>query len=601
MKFVRQSLLSCVLSLLVLHDPSRAQTDTLAMVYGVPITAAEFIRRWELSVYPGKDRRAVLDSTKMRFLYSLIAEQLLARAPVSITPAADSSLENMRKETESALMRDALFRRDVTDKIVVTRREMEEGIRFSAYTHVIDAFQFADSADAVRFLRKFRSSDSTRIYAAVSNDGIVNSRLSVSFGETQEDVERSFFGKQHGFMSNPVRSKGAYAVIRVLSRSTDTKYAAMSPQDRMTTVKKKILERRMDADGWRYIVDVMRTIRAEVNPGPFNAIVRDVQRILRKQEPGRRAREFHLTSHEFDELRTGLADRLDQTLVQFPDQSMTVREAIETLPFSDFAPKDTTARSIEGSLRGALRFASQNRYLVRRARDLGLQHAPEVQSDVQMFLDAGRASEVAATIRAGVTVTPAERDSFYAVRRDKILGDVRLFLRIGTVKTLSEASDLLQRLQAAGVGSLRPPPDTTEILTRWVAGSEIGEFGAALARLAPGDVYGPITQPHGYTVFQLLENKTTVADSSLAQSIADAERRLLDEKRAIVLNGYIAGQAREAHIRIYRTRVTATRVLPSQMYSVRYIGFGGRINAVPMLPPRETWIRYAGSELQVFP
>lgn len=601
MKVVRKLFVTCVLAFSIQHSFAFAQMDTLALVSGVPITSADFVNRWELLIYPGKDNRRMLDSTKIRFLYSLIAEQLLARAPVSIGTAADSTLEIMRKETKEMFMRDALFRREVMNKIVITRHDIEEAIRFSAYDYVIDAFRFPDSTDALHFLRKFRNSDSTRIYAALAASGIVHDTLSVSFGDLQEDVERSFFGRQRGFMSNPVRSKGAYAVIRILSRSTSKKFASMPPQDRLTSLKKTIEERRMDADGWKYLVDVMHTIRVEVISGPFDAMVGEIQGILKKHTLTERAREYHLTSTECEDLQARLAGRLDETLLRFPDQSMTVQEAITALPYSEFAPRDTTATSIERSLRAALRFASQNHYLVERARELGLEQDPEVQSDVQMFVDANRAAEVAATIRAGVRVTQAERDSFYAVRRDTILKDVRLLLRIGAVNTISEAAGLLERLQTADVREVKPPLDTTQVVTRWVLGSEIGEYGAVLARLSPGDVYGPINRPQGYTVFQLLDKKTSVADSSLAQSLEQTERKLLDEKRAIVLDQYIAKLAGQAGMRIYRAKVAATSVQPSQIYTIRYIGFGGRVNAVPMLPPRESWIRFVGREVQIFP
>ena len=287
--------------------------------------------------------------------------------------------------------------------------------------------------------------------------------------------------------------------------------------------------------------------------------------------------------------------------MRYPDRSVSVQGAIAELPYADFAPKDTTAVSIDRSLSGALRFLSQNHFLVQRAQELGLQNDPEVQSDVRMFVDANRASDVATAIRAAVKVTPAERDSFYASRRDQILKDVQLLLRIGVVTTISEASGLLQRLQTAGVGEVIPPLDTTQVVTRWVSGLEIGEFGAILAQLSPGDVYGPITHPRGYTVFQLLEKRTSVADSSLVNSLREADRRLLEEKRRKELDRYIAGLAEEANVRIYRAKVHSVSVRPTQMYTVRYIGFGGRMNAVPMLPPRETWIARVGSDVRIFP
>lgn len=474
MKISQRLLLIGLATLLIRQGSSIAQTDTLATVYGVPITGEDFIKRWELAVYPGKDVRAKLDSTKMRFLYSLIAEQLLARAPVSIGTAADSNLENMRKETEETFMRDALFRREVMNKVVITQRDLEEAIRFSAFDYTVDAFAFPDSSSAVRFLKKVQGGDSTRFSAAVAAAGLAHDTLSVSFGDLQEDVERSFFGKSRGFMSRPVRSKGAFAVIRVLSRSANRKYASLSLQDKFVSFKKKILERRMDVDGWKYLVDVMRGIRVEVVPEPFYALAGEIHGILKTHERNARVGGYHLTAEEFEDLGIKLADRLQQPMLRLPDRTLTLQEAIASIPYGNFESKDTTTEAVQRSLHAALRFASQNYYLVERARKLGLRDAPEVQSDVQMFVDAVRASDVATTIRAGVTMNPAERDSLFATRRDEILNDIKLLVRFKTVRTVAEATDLLERFQAAWAGKAIPPLDTTKVLTRWVRGSEVG-------------------------------------------------------------------------------------------------------------------------------
>jgi hypothetical protein len=601
MKISLRLLLICFLALLVRQGPSIAQTDTLATVYGVPITRDDFIKRWELAVYPGKDSRAKLDSTKMRFLYSLIAEQLLARAPVSIGTAADSNLETMRKESEETFMRDALFRQEVMNKVVITQRDLEEALRFSAYDYTVDAYAFPDSSSAVRFLKKVQGGDSTRFYGAVTAEGLAHDTLTVTFGDLQEDVERSFFGKSRGFISRPVRSKGAFAVTRILSRSRNRKYASMSLQDKFVSFKKKVLERRMDVDGWKYLLDVMHGIRVEVVPELFYALAREIQAILKTHGRNARVGGYHLTAEEFGDLGVRLSDRLQQPMVRFPDRSLTLQDAIASIPYGNFETKDTTFESVARSLHAALRFASQNYYLVERAQKLGLRDAPEVQSDVQMFVDAVRASDVATTIRNGVTVSPAERDSLFATRRDEILNDIKILVRFKTVRSVSEATDLLERFQASWQGKATPPLDTTKVSTRWVLGSEVGEHGAALARLSPGNVYGPIIGPRGYTVFQLLDKKAMVADSSLTQSLEAAEGKMLEEKRTAVVDQYVAKLAGEAGVRIYRAKVASTSVLPSQMYTMRYIGFGGRVNAVPMLPPRETWVRFVGRDVQIFP
>ena len=88
--------------------------DTLAMVNGEPITSADFLTRFEMSVYPGKDDPTMLEKTKREFLYSMIAEKILAQAAARSNTPYTTSEDLVRKEMDDVFMRDVLFRREIT-------------------------------------------------------------------------------------------------------------------------------------------------------------------------------------------------------------------------------------------------------------------------------------------------------------------------------------------------------------------------------------------------------------------------------------------------------------------------------------------------------
>ena len=66
-------------------------TDTLATVGTSVITAKDFLERFELMPWPGKDRRAEHDSAKVKALRSMVAERLLAQEADARSAAASSS------------------------------------------------------------------------------------------------------------------------------------------------------------------------------------------------------------------------------------------------------------------------------------------------------------------------------------------------------------------------------------------------------------------------------------------------------------------------------------------------------------------------------
>jgi hypothetical protein len=95
-----------------------------------------------------------------------------------------------------------------------------------------------------------------------------------------------------------------------------------------------------------------------------------------------------------------------------------------------------------------------------------------------------------------------------------------------------------------------------------------------------------------FVIYKLLEKESAVSDSVLSNSIRVAKNLLLAQKKRRVLNEYVAVLAEQSNVRILFNRLHGLDVTPLQMFTLRYIGFGGKINAVPPLCPREDWVKY---------
>ena len=587
------------LMLLLPFSPGYGQSDTLALVGGVPITVDDFNRRYELSVYPGKDAPARLDSTKLAFLYSLIAEKLLALAPAGVDASETRALAVLRQQTEETLLRDALFRRMVADRVIVRDTEIIEGLKVCSYRYLLDAFYVPDSIRGLLFYRNVHLAGSDRANSIAAANDISHDTIDVEYGDLTEPAERAVFGQLPGSVTRPALTEDGYVVFRILDRRPNPKYVNAGIGDRTALVQKAIRARRMELEGWNYLRSVMRRVKVDVNPTAFASVATEIRSMIRTHTRVGNEKHYHLTVAEIDSISAHLGGSLGVPMLRMPDTVLTLGATLDALPYLQFTADDTTDKDVRLGLHGAFRYLTQNLYLAQRARELGLQNDPSLQADVQMYVDAVRAAAVAGTLSEDVTVSPAERDSFYIAHRDAILNDVRLHLRSASVENIEEAVGLLQFL--AGEHPRNPLPDTGRLVTRWVNASGLGELGAVLARLNPGQVYGPVRSGTGYSVFQVLQKVSPVSDTTLGQSIGLAEKLLLQEKRQEVLDRAIARLADAGGVTIHRARVLALNVSRTQMYTFRYIGFGGRINAVPMLFPRESWIRYSGRNVTVLP
>lgn len=113
---------------------------TLATVGGEAITSKQFLQRYELMPWFGKEDIAGVERTKLEFLYSLIAEKLLSLDARDFSIGEDTVTKEYTRELEGMLVRDQLYRREVRDKITVSDSEMAAGFRKVPWHFLVAAF-----------------------------------------------------------------------------------------------------------------------------------------------------------------------------------------------------------------------------------------------------------------------------------------------------------------------------------------------------------------------------------------------------------------------------------------------------------------------------
>ena len=139
----------------------------------------------------------------------------------------------------------------------------------------------------------------------------------------------------------------------------------------------------------------------------------------------------------------------------------------------------------------------------------------------------------------------------------------------------------------------RTPVDTSG---DWIRASELGELGAVLAEQRNGTVYGPIIDDGRFDIYKVIDKRSAASDVTIEHSIDVAREMAIEGKKEKILNQYIARLAAEANVRFDYQNVRNLKVTDIQMLTFRYIGFGGKILAVPMLYPHQGWIKYYRNE-----
>ena len=568
---------------------STDRLDTLALVNGAPITSGDFLTRFEMSIYPGKDDPTMLEKIKRGFLNSMVAEKLLAEAAAHSDLPYTAAEGLVRRELEDVFLRDALFRKEIVPRANVTNDELLHGFDISVYKYLVDAFYFdSDSSKARYFYSIVTGKPQPNTYNVADTLGVSHDTLEIPYGESSEAIEDAFFGHTKGFISKPTVTVDGLVVFRVLSRSLNQKFVSGSTPDRLSRIRQILVDRRQTELGNEYIESVMRGVRVNVNYKIFRPLVYAIQERFEKQSPASYDPHYRLFPKDLEKLRERFRSELNEPLLAFVGGSISLDEVFSELPTAMFASDDTTLPGITFALHGSLRFISQNYFLVRRAKELGLQNSWEVKHNVKMVLDAFRAYRMANSITDTVKVTPAEVDDYFTAHHDEVLNAVRLRLRMYEADNINQAVDAYTRLNEEK--NLPVSPDDTT--ARWVDAYNLGEIGAVLSQLKRGDIYGPVEEQGKFFIYQMLDKKSSVNNAAIQNSIQVAKQMLLAKEKQETLSRYIAGLAEKENVRLFRQNVLALKVTSIQMLTYRLIGFGGQILAVPQLYPREGWVKY---------
>jgi foldase protein PrsA len=120
-----------------------------------------------------------------------------------------------------------------------------------------------------------------------------------------------------------------------------------------------------------------------------------------------------------------------------------------------------------------------------------------------------------------------------------------------------------------------------------------GELGKAASKMKVGEVYGPMQFGNGYSVFKLIDRKEK--RDSLSKPFEEVKGQYKDDlfnsRLTESFDSYTVKLAQKYGVKINDSALKNLNVTTIQMFTSRYLGFGGRIAAVPYTTPWYEWFK----------
>jgi parvulin-like peptidyl-prolyl isomerase len=593
-RFALPLFLLLVLSPLYFMRGQDSDGHVVARAGSVFVSEQEFQERFELTPGLYRHRKPQLEQEKLKILYSMVAEKLLAQEARERGLDTAAYFRDALADLVKLFARDELYRREVRLKVTVTPAEISRGIRQARQQLLIDFLFFSEEATA-RFVRsQLHDGKAFDRQALDPSLHAVRDTATVIWGDADTTIEAAAYRLGANELSPVIRAGEGWYILRLRRAERNALYADMPP----LTLRERVLSRiRMRKEAVReqeYVNEALRNQPSSSPPGTFRAVADAVTRVMQRHyaKPS-----TALTSALADEVLALLTGREQDTLITAGTRVWSVDEAVRRLASRGFSIGGDSVRGVASRLYGVFREWVEQELLSQEALRQGLDRTPEVERQVAPWGDHYLAGMTERRIHDQVHVTDTEVYAYmHTADTSQPLPQVQLrVLHTAEVKAMQDAFQFIEQGGTLEDAVHRFSIDANAAqggITPFFPVTERAPLGMIASRLEPGQFYGPIRDSSGCYYIQLLQKRGTAApsDTSFAGRYARAAQDLLQMKQRRAVTLFTAQSAEARGFEIYSDRLKALKVTPLPMLAYRLLGFGGRMFAAPFVSPRLEWL-----------
>jgi len=580
-----------------------AQTDdeVIAKIGNIPITKKEFIQRYEMMPQVDRQMKGITEQLKEEFLYGIIFEKLFAQAAIEKKlDTVEVTAFNIH-EFEKMFVRDVLYTKEVSDKAKGMSQQLLS--------------QYLSSATKV-FARTLFSTDEKEIrnYANLLAKGLAFDSLLVELPEQAKDtltfeigmedeaLEKQMFALPEGANTAPMHFEDGWYLYHIIKRYEPILEKSQGWETEYQQIKKVARQRAEREFFIRYMKTIFLNKKAEAS-GSLLKLSADKIVILLKtktiaEKDGKD--KLYLTPEDFYTLeKTMLADSLSKVFVKLGKENIPLKNFIRFLNFENPGFASSETKHVLSVLNGKTKEFIEREVLAAEGYKQKLEQTTEVKESFGMWKDFLLHLAMQGAFLDSAKVSDEEAAAFYAKRN---LNKEQVTL-VNIIEVLTNSLDVvdtvLQKLKEGVELKTLAQKYSIREMTKGSSGefgmfpiTSFGEIGRIAGTLSVGETYGPLKVAEGYSIFKLIEKKKPefLANEDFAATKEKLKKDMAFNKLRTSLNDFSAGLARKYGITINERVLKSTSVTSLNSVIYRYLGFGGKITAVPMMTPFTDWI-----------
>jgi parvulin-like peptidyl-prolyl isomerase len=565
--------------------------DVVASAGNKIITLKEFKSRYELM--PRMSEYSFnTDSLKKEFLYSLLGEKLWGMEAEARGYDTLGYFRNSFSHLEKLYLKDALYEQEVGSKIKISPDEIEKGVNRSRYTIKTGIFSTADSAAAFQLYKGF--------IEGFPIDSLDLPEMDITYGSMNDTaIEDTIYSISPGNYSTPVKYLDGWFIFHVKDRIFNSKE---DNEKILSRVKQNLKERKARETGIRFLSSFLKDVKANTDTVLFRDLAKKISDELRNKTPDeyeKNEQKLFLSDQSVINIQSGYSkENLHSLFIRIENKVVTLYEFLSFLRFDILSVRSPHINNVMQALKNKTDFFIEQEFLSEEARRRNLHLTDEYQEEIRLWRENYLAKMLRTDFLRGMSVSNEEVYEFYL----ELSNRVDSAAQINILEILTDDLDVVETV----LNELNNGTDFREIARlytqrEWTKnkGGEFGLFPVTLFKdisekainMEIGDVFGPLKLEEGYSVFKLIDKKEAVKSyREDYDAVKDQLRNdLLVKKFQNSIEDETVRLAEKYQVRVNEDLLNKIPVSEINMFTYRYMGFGGRISAVPYTTPWHEW------------
>ncbi len=579
------------------------QEDVLVKFDDRQITSTEFTKRFELT--PRVRSSANIDTQKIHFLYTLIAEKLWAKE------AHQQNLDTLKvykeyvSNLEKMLVRDALFKKEIDSKVNISEEDLNEGINRKQYALRVK-FLFSKSKDEIDSLYN--------LLKTTSIDSILQNRtekqeqeeaIKVEFGQMKPELEDSLYNLKIGEYTKPIFNEIGWAIY-YLTDKIELSGPQLGDQQNVIAEVKETLKNKQKMELMNeYLSKLLSDVNVNADGDLFRALANQLFRLLSNKQFPENTTMYFLYENDLIGLINSIPpDLKNKPFIKFEQNSVSLIDFVYYLYFNNFKSSGVDLSSVQAALNNAVSNFIRLELIAREGYKQNLQLLPEIQNELAMWKDNFLSQYLRNTYNQDAKVTDRELESYISQLKDSTVTTKYVSITEVKMTNLDQAQSILYQLQMDEnfdeiIQRMNNEVISVEKNDTLKPISSFPEYAQIIEGMSEGEIYGPIIRSFGYSIIKLnkIEKKSLSLSDQNNFQIDSQRETLFYKKLENILTDKTIEFAEKYNVGINENVLNKIEVttIPSLIY--RYYGFGGQTVAAPFTSLFYKWFyKYQKSE-----